>query len=421
MYYKDKKILFSSVPNLKSINFLKTYMKLLPNDYRRYIIYSIILIVCIYFYKLSVYSSSTVLSRQAAYLDETEEFNKFIQIQKASDNSRSSMIIDALIRSEPNEIPDKPIYSLVKPYKNGIFFYEMTEPIETWWPFDCIETRMKKSINTKLCIHDPKYDKYVSGQLKENGLWEPTNVRTFLRTLQEIPDANVIDIGANIGLYSLLSAKMNRSVIAVEPLHENMNRLHKATTLERVQPKIVALINAVSNERKQLKLSIMDYNLGGSHVADDDLANEEERLSLTSSSVIVNSIILDDLLDVYDLKMPHASKKFVIKMDIEGYEPYAFEKGQNLFKKLQIAAVFMEVGKMVEKLKSINKQNYKNYLFKVKNMFRMLKEMNYEPYEVNGWNMLDYSKWMEDWPWDVYFRQCDLVNCPGHTYKLSGV
>ena len=263
-----------------------------------------------------------------------------------------------------------------------------------------------------------------SGQLKQNGLWEPTNVRTFLRALAEVPDANVIDIGANIGLYTLLSAKMNRSVIAIEPLHENLNRIHKAAHMERVQSKIVALVNAVSNERKQLKLSIVDYNIGGSHVAEDDLMDEEEKFQLASSAVIVNSILLDDLVDVFKFKMPmigkNGSKKFIMKLDIEGYEPYAFEKGENLFKKLEVVAIFMEMGKMVEKLRRIKRANYNNYLMKIKNMFRVLNELNYEPYEVNGFNKLEYSKWMQDWPWDVYFRQCDLLNCPGHTYKVSG-
>jgi FkbM family methyltransferase len=252
-------------------------------------------------------------------------------------------------------------------------------------------------------------------------------VRTFLRTLAEVPEANVIDIGANIGLYTLLSAKLNRSVIAVEPLHENLNRMHKAAQLERVQTKIVALVNAVSNERKQLKLSIMDYNIGGTHVADDDLLDEEEQFQLTSSSVIVNSILLDDLVDVVRVKMPavvagadqNGSRKFVLKLDIEGYEPYAFERAEQLFKKLEVVAIFMEIGKMAEKLKKINRAHRNTYLVKVKNMFRILTELNYEPYEVNGFNKLEYNKWLE-WPWDVYFRQCDLLNCPGHTYKVSG-
>ena len=83
-----------------------------------------------------------------------------------------------------------------------------------------------------VCIHDPKFDKHISQQIKENGLWEPTNVRSFLTQLRELNDTDVIDIGANIGVYSLLAAKLGRNVIAVEPLYENLNRMNKAAHLE---------------------------------------------------------------------------------------------------------------------------------------------------------------------------------------------
>ena len=57
-------------------------------------------------------------------------------------------------------------------------------------------------------------------------------VRSFVTQLLELNDTDVIDIGANIGVYSLLAAKLGRNVIAVEPLYENLNRMHKAAHLE---------------------------------------------------------------------------------------------------------------------------------------------------------------------------------------------
>ena len=139
---------------------------------------------------------------------------------------------------------------------------------------------------------------------------------------------------------------------------------------------------------------------------------------------------MDDLVDVYKYKLvnnklisnQNISKKFVIKLDIEGYEPFVFEKSERFFKELEIVAIFMEFGKMVEKLKQ-NESEIElssSYLNKINNMLRILKKLNYEPYEVNGFNKLDYKDWREDWPWDVYFRNCDLITCPGHVYKLTG-
>ena len=147
------------------MHMLRTYAKFVPIDYRRYFVYIALFVLLIYFYKLSsfvhVISSEDSSQKNAAFLNDAHEFNNFIQIQKVKDSEASSIIISALIKNEQESVPNRPIYSLVKPFVNGIYLYDMNEPIESWWPFDCIKTRMQKSINTKLCIHDPKFDKYV--------------------------------------------------------------------------------------------------------------------------------------------------------------------------------------------------------------------------------------------------------------------
>jgi hypothetical protein len=135
-------------------------MKLIPADYRRYFLGVLVFVLLIYFYKLTSYVYVLTSSNSVAIIDEAQEYNSFIQIQKPKDAEASSIIISALIKSDES-LADRPIYSLVKPFINGIYLYDVKEPIESWWPFDCIQTQMKQSINTKLCIHDPKFDKYV--------------------------------------------------------------------------------------------------------------------------------------------------------------------------------------------------------------------------------------------------------------------
>lgn len=159
MTYKDKESTFMQLIR-------HSYARLVRLDQRRYIILLVLLVVFVYFYQLSsyVYIFGSDPERRSAYMDETNEFNQYIQIQRAKSNDgSSSVIIGALIKSisSQDELEDKPIYTLVKPFVNGMYLYDMSEPIESWWPFDCIETRMKASVNTKLCIHDPKFDKYI--------------------------------------------------------------------------------------------------------------------------------------------------------------------------------------------------------------------------------------------------------------------
>lgn len=222
---------------------------------------------------------------------------------------------------------------------------------------------------------------------------------------------------------------MDRFVIAVEPLHENLNRMHKAAHLEGVQSRIIALVNAMSNKQQEVRVSILDFNIGGAYVKESELLEhpqERKNDEQISSSVIVNSMTADDLYDIYAEKLMNKStakrpisKKFVLKIDIEGYEPYAFEKARELFSKLEILAVFLEFGKTLENLKLINYGSDSLYFKKVKNMLKLFETLEYVPYEPNGINKLDYKEW-KTWSWDVFLRNCNLTKCPSHEYKAVG-
>jgi hypothetical protein len=224
----------SSMLNRYLYKFKFYYIQLFTFN-RKLILCVLVFLLFIYFYQLQsqTYSENILpeLKEQNPYdyimgkyadlkarnLQQAQNFNKDDIIRIDPADGDSSIIIDALVNNDDNKEGDSyrllDSYSLVTEFINGIFFYNFNEPIESWWPFECVRTKMKHSINTQVCIHDPKYDKHISAQLRENGLWEPTNVRSFIRQLNEVPEANVMDIGANIGLYSLISAKLNVKLV----------------------------------------------------------------------------------------------------------------------------------------------------------------------------------------------------------------
>lgn len=167
MYYKDKKLQIN--------NFFKSEMYYLLNrsQNRRFILIVIFLLLIYYFYSLMKSNDHHIIN----------------DIDPNLRHQKTSLLIDKISSEEDEKENDDellPLHILVSKYKNGIFLYNMEESVESWWPFECVETRMQHSINTKLCIHDPKYDNHISAQLKENGLWEPVNVRSFLKQLQEV-------------------------------------------------------------------------------------------------------------------------------------------------------------------------------------------------------------------------------------------
>ena len=52
------------------------------------------------------------------------------------------------------------------------------------------------------------------------------------------PDIGLIDLGANIGAYTLPIAAMGHRVVAVEPHLDSVRRLHKAVVLGDLQNRI---------------------------------------------------------------------------------------------------------------------------------------------------------------------------------------
>ena len=62
----------------------------------------------------------------------------------------------------------------------------------------------------------------MSGTIRRVGIWEPHIVKDFQNILYSDPDLGFIDIGANIGLYSLVALAMGHTVLAVEPFKVNI-------------------------------------------------------------------------------------------------------------------------------------------------------------------------------------------------------
>jgi len=77
----------------------------------------------------------------------------------------------------------------------------------------------------------------------------------------------VIDIGANLGLYTLLATKYDRHVIAVEPLYDSLIRLHKSIQINDVQHHVTLVANAIGTKHERLTLNIVDKNLGASYLS----------------------------------------------------------------------------------------------------------------------------------------------------------
>lgn len=111
----------------------------------------------------------------------------------------------------------------------------------------------------------------------------------------------VIDIGANIGSFSLLAAKYAPLVYAIEPEPHNLEALKRNVELNRKQETIIVCPYAISNFKGT---AIINDLGGGSTIKDDGISGAE-----------VEVMNLDNFFTLY-----HINEVDVLKVDVEGAE-----------------------------------------------------------------------------------------------------
>jgi FkbM family methyltransferase len=133
-----------------------------------------------------------------------------------------------------------------------------------------------------------------------------------------LPGNVVLDIGANIGYYSLTAAKIvgdNGKVYAFEPDPLNFALLQKNIECNNYK-NIIAIQKAVSNSCDDIKLFLSKENRADHRCYETD----ENRDSVSIKATSIDDFFKDNL----DIKVDF------IKIDIQGYETQAFEGMMNL-------------------------------------------------------------------------------------------
>lgn len=154
-------------------------------------------------------------------------------------------------------------------------------------------------------------DVAVSGALAL-GSFEETEVNMFRDKLEN--GMTVIDIGANIGYYTIIAGKRiggNGKVLAFEPEENNFSLLTRNISLNKLDNVSVFKV-ALANKTGEESL-YLDNDNKGHHSLSSQKSKTEKR-------VLVRTDTLDSILEKYG-----SHKVDLIKMDIEGAEFLALE------------------------------------------------------------------------------------------------
>ena len=115
----------------------------------------------------------------------------------------------------------------------------------------CVRTKTVPAFY--ICIHPVKTYVYVSASIKHDGVWQRDVMDVFQELLRNDPELGVIDIGANIGQFSMMASAMGHPVVAVEARLNHVEMIHHALWLNEMQDTdFVLLHNAISDKRGKL-------------------------------------------------------------------------------------------------------------------------------------------------------------------------
>ena len=181
--------------------------------------------------------------------------------------------------------------------------------------------------------------------------------------------------------------------MTVEPFYDNILRIHKASILENFQNQITLVRNAVSEKAREInKLYENKINIGGQGIIINSNHSELDENDLKRDKYLVETIIFNDLVAY----LPKTDKgtsfqKAIMKIDIEGYEPFAFEHADELFDAIDVQVIFMEWGNLppsIDRHKSVVR------------MIDFLFGRNLLPMDDIKKEVLKREDWLS-WPFDI--------------------
>ena len=149
-----------------------------------------------------------------------------------------------------------------------------------------------------------------------NGIFEPEETRSILNLIK--PGDRFLDIGANVGYYTVLAAECVGStgqVISVEPDNTNFEILDANTRIWQQQGRVKIYRFALSDQAGESRLFLSSHNSGMHRLYSSVVCTGE---------TIQVSVVRGDDLQLAPLDL--------VKIDIEGFEPRALRGLQETLK-----------------------------------------------------------------------------------------
>lgn len=180
-----------------------------------------------------------------------------------------------------------------------------------------------------ITLHAEEYDPVRWRIMDEGKYYEDEVHQRFVDILENAPPSYVLDVGANIGYYTLLSASLGHNVISFEPNPANVLRLCDSLRLNGFMenPEIHIFQNAVSDVHGEEMMLLSPRNPGQAFLR--PLTKDQETDSHKAKTMVV---MLDKVAEQQGWFERPDFKIKLMKVDVEGKEPQVFLGSPKLLK-----------------------------------------------------------------------------------------
>ncbi len=106
-------------------------------------------------------------------------------------------------------------------------------------------------------------NEYICNYVKTNGCWEPCTTEILVELFkQKSPDTVFVDVGANIGYFSIIAACSNVPVLAFEPIDANYSLLKTAIIQNKYEKLVLGFKVALSSKQDEVMFNVAKSNMG---------------------------------------------------------------------------------------------------------------------------------------------------------------
>ena len=203
---------------------------------------------------------------------------------------------------------------------------------------------IKKILNKKTFV---KYNNEVLFSVRDYGGGTKSRADQFFSKHSETetinwildfePNSNFLDVGANIGLFSLLAAKKNHNVVSIEPESHNFTLFNLNIFDNGFNDKVICYPIALASKSKLSKLNI--FKMGWGHSM-HSFGNDIKKGGVKQNPVFKQGSFgmnLDDFIE-QTLFFPN-----YVKIDVDGNELDVIHGFPKLLKSKSIKSIMIEI------------------------------------------------------------------------------